>query len=391
MVVHPFFLKLANLRRWNRLFFATIVLLVGATVSVSLYLSEQPPYLAFEQARLALSQARQAEAGRYVPGMLDLAEKQWRHARAAWQRETHKWFVARDYKTAQQLAEVSRTVSLRAAQAAVAVKDSLRWRTAAQLAIVKQKIADFRSQLIDLPITPKDRQKFVAGELLALESELAFHRHEFLLAAEKVQRAAALVGGANEKVAAFLQSYLAELPKWQQMVAETIAWSKEHNSPVIIVDKMGYRCLIYDDGQLQAEYPIELGPNWLGHKRKKGDGATPEGQYRVTKKKERGQSIYHKALEIDYPNERDRQRFRQAQVAGELPQNAHIGGLIEIHGEGGKGVNWTSGCVALTNKNMDAVFKLAKIGTPVTIVGALDGGAVLEKMAAANSDLKNQK
>jgi murein L,D-transpeptidase YafK len=111
----------------------------------------------------------------------------------------------------------------------------------------------------------------------------------------------------------------------------------------------------------------------------------------VTKKKERGQSIYHKALEIDYPNERDRQRFRQAQVAGELPQNAHIGGLIEIHGEGGKGVNWTSGCVALTNKNMDAVFKLAKIGTPVTIVGALDGGAVLEKMAAANSDLKNQK
>lgn len=390
MVVHPFLLRLASLIRWQSYFIAALCLLASLAIGLSIKLAEDVPYSVFEQARLALSRARQAEAGRYVPGMFELAEKQWRHARAAWQQETRKWFLSRDFKAAQELAEMSREMSQRAAQAAVAVRDSLRWRTAAQLTLVKEKIADFRSQFIDLPIAHKDRQKFVAGELLMMESEWAFHRHDFLLAAEKVQRAAALVGSTNEKVAAFLQLYLADLPNWQRMVEETIAWSKEQKAPAIIVDKMGYRCLIYDDGRLKAEYPIELGPNWLGHKRKKGDGATPEGQYRVIKKKDRERSIYYKALEIDYPNELDRQRFRQAQANGELPQNAHIGGLIEIHGEGGKGVNWTSGCVALTNKNMDAVFKLAKIGTPVTIVGALDGRTVLEKMAAANGSAKRR-
>jgi len=357
-------------------------LAVGLVMIV--HLSEQTPYLTFEQARLALSFARQAEAGRYVPGVFNLAEEQWQMARSAWQRETRKSVLIRDYRTAKELAEHSREMSQRAAFSARAVKDSLRWRTAAQLAIVKQSIDEFRTQFTDLPIANKDRQRFVSGELLMMESELAFHRQDFVVAAKKINIAAAQVGSANDKVTSFLQSYLTELPKWQQMVDETIAWSKAHNDPVIIVDKMGYRCQIYDDGKLKAEYPIELGPNWLGHKRKKGDGATPEGHYRVIRKKDRGQSIYYKALEIDYPNENDRQLFLEAQAKGELPKDSHIGGLIEIHGEGGKGVNWTSGCVALINKNMDQIFKLAKIGTPVTIVGALDGRLFLEKMSAGN-------
>ena len=45
--------------------------------------------------------------------------------------------------------------------------------------------------------------------------------------------------------------------------------------------------------------------------------------------------------------------------------------MIEIHGNGGKGIDWTEGCVALTDKEMDVVFKIAKVGTPVTIVGSM--------------------
>jgi len=45
--------------------------------------------------------------------------------------------------------------------------------------------------------------------------------------------------------------------------------------------------------------------------------------------------------------------------------------LIEIHGEGGKGANWTQGCIALKNEDMDELFDLAQIGTPVTIVGIM--------------------
>lgn len=390
MVIHPILIKLAALAvRWKWQLIAAALLLVFSSLVVTIYVSAQTPRLTFEQARLALSQARQAEAGRYLPGVLKIAEKQWEQARSAWQQETRKWVFSRDYSTARKLAEISRDVSRHAALSAVAVKDSLRWMAAAQVAIVKQKIAEFRSQFTDIPIANGDRQKFVAGELLMMESELAFQRHDFVLAAARIQAAASYVGGANDKVISLLKSCLAKIPKWHRMAAETIAWSKEHDEPVIIVDKMGYRCQIYDDGELKAEFPIELGPNWLGHKRKKGDGATPEGQYRVIKKKDIKKSIYYKALEIDYPNDRDLQLFREARNRGEIPSSAHIGGSIEIHGEGGKGVNWTSGCVALTNKNMDKVFDLAKVGTPVTIVGALDGSVFLEKISGANGKAAN--
>ena len=80
---------------------------------------------------------------------------------------------------------------------------------------------------------------------------------------------------------------------------------------------------------------------------------------------------YHKALLIDYPNETDREEFRKEIARGTLPSTAKIGNLIEIHGDGGRGVDWTEGCMALTDSEIDVIFKIAKEGTPVTIVGSL--------------------
>ena len=51
--------------------------------------------------------------------------------------------------------------------------------------------------------------------------------------------------------------------------------------------------------------------------------------------------------------------------------HAKIGSLIEIHGDGGRGIDWTEGCISLTNAEMDVVFKIAKEGTPVTIIGSM--------------------
>ena len=65
------------------------------------------------------------------------------------------------------------------------------------------------------------------------------------------------------------------------------------------------------------------------------------------------------------------ERYRRRPPGTTTPKDAEIGGMIEIHGGGGKGVNWTDGCIALENKNMDIVFKLAQSGTPVTIVGSV--------------------
>jgi murein L,D-transpeptidase YafK len=87
------------------------------------------------------------------------------------------------------------------------------------------------------------------------------------------------------------------------------------------------------------------------------------------KKKDLGQSVYHRALLLDYPNAEDKKRFAAAKKRGEIPRASAIGGLIEIHGDGGRGQNWTDGCVALRNADMDDLFARVRLGTRVTIVG----------------------
>ena len=80
---------------------------------------------------------------------------------------------------------------------------------------------------------------------------------------------------------------------------------------------------------------------------------------------------YHKALLINYPNDKDLKRFDKAKRQKLIPKNADIGGLIEIHGSGDKGADWTNGCVALKNSDMDIIYREAHEGTLVTIVGSL--------------------
>jgi murein L,D-transpeptidase YafK len=93
--------------------------------------------------------------------------------------------------------------------------------------------------------------------------------------------------------------------------------------------------------------------------------------YRVVKKFGSNKTKYHKALLINYPNDTDKEDFRNEIAKGTLPRNAKIGSLIEIHGDGGRGIDWTEGCISLINSEMDVVFKVASEGTPVTIIGSM--------------------
>jgi len=77
------------------------------------------------------------------------------------------------------------------------------------------------------------------------------------------------------------------------------------------------------------------------------------------------------ALLIDYPNDEDKVRFNHEKSKGIISQNAKIGYGIEIHGSGGKGVDWTEGCIALEDYEMELIFRIATVGTPVTIVGSM--------------------
>jgi lipoprotein-anchoring transpeptidase ErfK/SrfK len=73
---------------------------------------------------------------------------------------------------------------------------------------------------------------------------------------------------------------------------------------------------------------------------------------------------------INYPNEEDTRNFISAKKNGLIPSKSKIGGLIEIHG-GGKD-SMTYGCISMDNNMIDSLFSLVNVGTPVTIVGAVD-------------------
>ncbi|MEO7795249.1 MAG: L,D-transpeptidase family protein [Thermoanaerobaculia bacterium] len=159
------------------------------------------------------------------------------------------------------------------------------------------------------------------------------------------------------------------LQHWKRLVAETIARSKADGSTALIIDKLKRKLHVYAAGNRIASFDAELGAKGLKQKLHSGDQATPEGRYRVTEARGPGRTKFYKALLIDYPNSEDRARYALGKKSGAVPLRAGIGNLIEIHGDGGQGRDWTDGCVALTDGDMDKVFARSRVGTPVTIVG----------------------
>lgn len=116
-----------------------------------------------------------------------------------------------------------------------------------------------------------------------------------------------------------------------------------------------------------THYKVALGRNPVGPKLRKGDHKTPEGEYAIDGRKEH--SRFYRALHISYPNAEDRER---AQAGGYDP-----GGDVEIHGiENGLGwigslhrrVDWTDGCVAVTDSEMDEIWNVVKVGTKVEVL-----------------------
>jgi hypothetical protein len=183
-----------------------------------------------------------------------------------------------------------------------------------------------------------------------------------------------------------------QIATWRRWIEETRAWSRSTGQSAILVLKEKNSLVLLAKGRPERTYDAEVGQNALGVKRWQGDHATPEGRYRVVKKMNHGQSKYYRALLLDYPNAADRERFAAAQRRGEIPRDARIGGLIEIHGEGGRGQNWTEGCVALSNRDIDDLFPRVGVGTRVTIVGG-DGGDgafsdLLARVGAGNGNAK---
>ena len=120
------------------------------------------------------------------------------------------------------------------------------------------------------------------------------------------------------------------------------------------------RMQLLHDRQLLREYRFELGFDPLGHKVREGDGRTPEGSYRIDRRNPN--SRYHLSLGLSYPDADD--------VAVARSQGLNPGGDIFIHGTPDEWVgqtDWTWGCVAISNAEMDEVYAMVQTGTLVTI------------------------
>lgn len=123
----------------------------------------------------------------------------------------------------------------------------------------------------------------------------------------------------------------------------------------IVVYKSVRKMKVFENGKFLKTYKIALGKNPVGHKQHEGDNKTPEGLYFIEDRNANSQ--FYKNLGISYPNESD---LENAEKIGKP-----AGGDIKIHGlRNGKGKrgkfhrfkNWTAGCIAVTNPEMDELF-----------------------------------
>jgi lipoprotein-anchoring transpeptidase ErfK/SrfK len=259
--------------------------------------------------------------------------------------------------------------------------DAARSEAEAALLRAESVLGQAGSLLDDVPLRSGERESFRAAKTELATSRRLWQDDSYLAARDHadraVERARAALAGAGSMASRFADGE--QVRRWRRWIEETVAWSRSHKAPAIIVNKERNRLELYSKGRLVRSYRADMGSNNTHTKLVAGDRATPEGRYRIVEKKNR--STYYKALLLDYPNEDDRKRFSELVRQGRVSPHAGLGSLIEIHGEGGRGSDWTKGCVALSNADMDELFARASVGTPVTIVGGDGSSGRLSQLA----------
>lgn len=155
-------------------------------------------------------------------------------------------------------------------------------------------------------------------------------------------------------------------------VGSTALADLPHRMPVVkadkvVVHKAARRLLLLRNGEVVKSYRIALGQNPAGPKQRQGDGRTPEGRYSLDWRNP--ESRFYRSIHVSYPSARDISRARQRG----LPP----GGNIMIHGlpEGLEVIgathakwDWTDGCIAVTNAEMDEIWSRVEDGTPIQIL-----------------------
>jgi murein L,D-transpeptidase YafK len=142
--------------------------------------------------------------------------------------------------------------------------------------------------------------------------------------------------------------------------------AKAEQADRIVVEKSGRTMTLMHGNKVLKTYKVALSREPIGAKEREGDHKVPEGEYTVDSKN--AHSRFHLALHISYPNAIDREKARKLGV--------RPGGNIEIHGLDSnyawvgslqRRVDWTDGCIAVTNTEIDEIWPMVPVGTRVEI------------------------
>lgn len=150
--------------------------------------------------------------------------------------------------------------------------------------------------------------------------------------------------------------------------------------PEVEIRKQDRVLVVYSDGEPVKTYRMALGREPVGDKSREGDGRTPEGDFYVCTKNPESQ--YHRSIGLSYPSAEDAERGLLEGIISKReyrtildamrhlrqpPWNTALGGEIMIHG-GGVRADWTAGCVALADTEIEELFNALPLGTRVVIV-----------------------
>lgn len=354
------------------------VFIVAMSVSVIIVSQKVIPTEDLKLAREALTIAKEAEADVYCEKIYKESVQLYDSAMTNWKRENSRFILFRDYDSIIGIAKRSRKLADKAKEEANKKSTDLNQNVEAAFVSLTKKIELYNKLFKDLPLAKSVFDAHNKSKMYLSESKIAHEKGKLKDAEILFKKAEIYVNHANVAAGKMLRDYFEDHPKWRGWTNDAISASRGGNK-VILVDKVAHILYVYQSGKAIRSYDAEFGPNWMAHKEITGDKATPEGNYRITSKKQRGSTIYHKALLLDYPNAEDKIKFAAKKRKGLISRSAGIGNLIEIHGNGGKGFDWTVGCIGLRDRDIDDLYRLVGSGTRVTIVGSIESLSVVSE------------
>jgi len=323
----------------KRLFLLTAVLLLLTGVAAwGVHLIKERQREVFHlvlNAAEIISSAKEMQIDRYAPEQFKVAEELYESALDKWKHENSKWAVNRDFSEilliTSKIDEVIDSGILKSGQE----KERLRSVYHSLQEDIVERVKRFETFYTYLPLPDTIRENFTRGRLLFAEAGIAREADDYIESYALINQASGLIKKGSDFGNTLLETYFQNFGEWTRLNKEALAESSRQ--PVIMVDKLARRLYVYENGKITLEFKTDLGPNWVGTKMREGDLTTPEGRYRVVRKRQGRHTIYYKALLINYPNELDHQRFQQNLRSGKIPRGSRIGGLIQfmVRAEGG--------------------------------------------------------